>query len=334
MCCLGLGKAVPNDEDVPDMGRIQKLKMGVFQKRYSLGGVVMHSRHKFMEIRYATRKTDNKEVVVKLRYKPGSFINGAEEAEWRRSTHFMLNMPSCEGVALLHEVCEDTLALYIVTELAAGMDLSKVVFESKRSLTVDAVGAIMRLLLEAIAHMHEHGAIHRDLKLENVVLDAGQGQIDDDDWKPKSLKIIDFDTVVTWSPNIPRASCVVGTSQYIAPEAYDGIYSPSSDIFAAGVIFYKFSTGRFPYSDDIFAGGACQCRPGSKNMQEIQTKMLKAEIDWTNQCFAKDPALLELCMSMLSVSELQRPSAREALQSKFFGSTELSTVMHDAVVGA
>lgn len=46
-----------------------------------------------------------------------------------------------------------------------------------------------------------------------------------------------------WNSSGPKGRHVLGTDQYIAPEAYEGKYSPASDIFAVGVIAYKMLTG-------------------------------------------------------------------------------------------
>ena len=43
----------------------------------------------------------------------------------------------------------------------------------------------------------------------------------------------------------------MGTDQYISPAAYEGYYCPASDVFAAGVLFYKLATGKFPFAPEI-----------------------------------------------------------------------------------
>jgi serine/threonine protein kinase len=313
----------------PDQSKqrtIQSLKDGVFQEKYSIHEKVMDSTHSHMEIRYATRKVDNLKVVVKLRYKPGCFKGETEEREWRQSTEFMLNVPTCEGIAQLYEVCEDKKAFYIVTELAKGMDLFEVLHSKKgESFSANGVREIMKPMLEAIAHMHANSGVHKDLKLENVVVDVGNGKVLAPAWSPKSVKIIDFDTVEEWTPMSPKAKDVLGTDQYIAQESYDGTYSPCSDIFALGVIMYKLATGKFPFNDEIFDDQPGENYVGSAKMKQIRRRLERAKIDWTKECFVKNPSLADLCSHMLAYEVTDRPSAKDALMSEFFGGPGLPT---------
>jgi len=293
---------------------------GVFKKKYSVQEKVMDSVHRDMEIKFATRKYDNLKVVIKFRYKPGCFHSETEEREWRLSTDFMLNMPPSEGIAQLYEVLEDNEAFYIVTELAEGMDLFEVIHsKSVQTFSMNAVREIMKPILEAIAHMHENDGVHKDLKLENVVVDVGNGKTREPQWSPKSVKIIDFDTVEQWSPASPKAKDVLGTDQYIAQESYDGTYSPCSDIFSLGVIMYKLAAGKFPFNEEIFDDQPGENYVGSKKMQQIRTRLEKAKIDWSKECFVKNPPLMDLCSHMLAYEVGDRPSAKDALLSEFFG---------------
>merc|ERR1719281_136952 len=122
-----------------------------------------------MEIRFATRKEDKVEVVVKLRFKPNCFKSKKEESEWRQSTEFMLNLPASVGVAQLYEVLEDEKAFYIITERAAGIDLFELLHQDHK-FPVQSSKEILHQLLTAMAHLHENSAIHKDMKLENIVV--------------------------------------------------------------------------------------------------------------------------------------------------------------------
>jgi len=308
-------------------GTIQLLEDGAFQEKYAIHDKVMDSTHRHMEIRYGTRKSDNFKVVIKLRYKPGCFSNKKDERDWRVSTEFMLSLPACEGVAELYEVCEDSKAFYIVTELASGCDLFELIHQKPRKeLSAEAVKGIMKPILEAIAHMHENNAVHKDLKLENIVVDANAGKVQYPGWSPKSVKIIDFDTVEEWSPRTPKSKDVLGTDQYIAQEAYDGTYSPCSDIFSLGVVFYKLSTGKFPFREQMFDDKPGENWVGSPAMKQIRNRLKMFKVEYTQQCFVENPALAELCARMLAYDVGVRPSAQDALQSEFFGGPGLPGV--------
>ncbi|CAE7718387.1 prkC, partial [Symbiodinium necroappetens] len=90
------------------------------------------------------------------------------------------------------------------------------------------------------------------------------------------VKLIDFDTVEEWNSTGPKSKHVLGTDQYIAPEAYEGKYSPASDIFAVGVIAYKILTGSFPYNGRLFDDKPGENWVGSPKMKEIRQKLCDA----------------------------------------------------------
>merc|ERR1719422_261786 len=108
-------------------------------------------------------------------------------------------------------------------------------------------------------------------------------------WRSQTpVKVIDFDTVEDWSPKSPTATRVLGTDQYIAPEAYEGHYSPASDVFAVGVIAYRLLTGSFPFDENIFDDKPGENWVGSPKMREIREKLNNVRLDWQR------PSLLAL----------------------------------------
>jgi MAP/microtubule affinity-regulating kinase len=87
-------------------------------------------------------------------------------------------------------------------------------------------------------YCHSRCVTHRDIKLENILLDA----------KCKTIKLIDFG-FSTCIPNEKKIKLFCGTPSYMAPEIvkkeeYSG---PPSDIWAMGVLLYALLCGRFPF---------------------------------------------------------------------------------------
>merc|ERR1719419_928813 len=118
------------------------------------------------------------------------------------------------------------------------MDLFETL-ESQGRLPISECKDIIRQVLMAVAELHQRGCIHKDLKLENIMCDrsptSGASNASSDfmnSTSPKSpkVKIIDFDTVEEFADsNSPtHSTSVIGTDQYIAQEAYAGMYSPAS----------------------------------------------------------------------------------------------------------
>jgi len=201
-------------------------------------------------------------------------------------------------------------------EKVSGMDL----FETLESehVSVDVAREILRQLLAAMAHLHAHNAVHKDLKLENVMVESPKRAYDGASFTPTQVKVIDFDTLDQWTPAAGVAKDVVGTDQYIAQEAYAGKYSPLSDVFAVGVIAYKLLCGRFPFHDEIFDDEAGENWVGSPKMLQIRRRLKIAKVDFSYKVFSEQPKALDLIMRMLAYNEQSRPTAAAALEHVWF----------------
>jgi serine/threonine protein phosphatase PrpC len=99
--------------------------------------------------------------------------------------------------------------------------------------------AIAQKLTRAIATLHRAGIIHRDIKPDNVLIEAGGG-----------LRLIDLGVVrLPMIEDFPSAD-IPGTPSYMAPELFDGKPGDElSDQFALGVTLYRMFTGRYPYGE-------------------------------------------------------------------------------------
>uniref|UniRef100_A0A8D2KQZ8 Protein kinase domain-containing protein n=2 Tax=Varanus komodoensis TaxID=61221 RepID=A0A8D2KQZ8_VARKO len=90
-------------------------------------------------------------------------------------------------------------------------------------------------LVLVLAYLHNLGIVHRDVKMENILLDE-QGH----------LKLADFGL----SRHLPwgdRAYTICGTLQYMAPEVLSGgPYAHSADWWSMGVLLFALATGKFP----------------------------------------------------------------------------------------
>jgi len=308
-----------------------------FEDYYQLISDVMPSTHCGMEIKKAIELHSKEEKVVKVRWKENSFRDGGEEKAWRASTEMMLNLPPCRGIARVQQVLETPDAYLVVMEKAGGKDLCEH-FKSEGPFPIEEVRDVLRQLLTAVGELHSRGCIHKDLKLENVMLDrtlsasvGSWSMVPSQDISPSSgtspksgggnsltawqsiVKLIDFDTIEEWSPKSTKASVVLGTDQYIAPEAYEGNYTPASDIFAVGVLVYKLLSGFFPFPCAIFNDRPGENWVGSPKMRQIRDRLHEVRIDWRHPVFLANPGAQQILDKMLAMNMARRPSAREAL---------------------
>jgi len=144
------------------------------------------------------------------------------------------------NIIQLYEVIETTAHLVLVMEFAAGGDLLRYV-RQRRKLTEECAQGLFKQLLSGIGHIHAMGVVHRDIKLENLLLDAFG-----------CLKIADFGVAVVVEPLNRRLHEHCGTPSYIAPEilmelGYEG---QPVDVWSSGVVLYAMLSGRVPFKGD------------------------------------------------------------------------------------
>lgn len=100
---------------------------------------------------------------------------------------------------------------------------------------VAAVVAMLSAMLEGLAHAHEEGVVHRDIKPGNVLLDA-RGRI----------RLVDFGIArAADGGQATQTGAIKGTLDYLAPEVFKGERAgPAADIYAVGLIAWELLTGR------------------------------------------------------------------------------------------
>jgi len=239
-----------------------------------------------------------------------------------------LNLPASDCIARVYDVLEDQKTYYIVMEKVEGMDLFELL-QSEGRMPIGQAKAILRELMKAVNDLHAQGCIHKDLKLENIMVDPkspgspkGQKFQKDEDEEPMSptVKLIDFDTVENYNPK-SKAKSVVGTDQYIAQEAYAGNYSFASDIFSVGVIAYRLISGRFPFKNGMFDDKPGENWVGSPKMKQIQDRLKHFSVDFENAPWPDEPKARELTRWMLQTNERDRPTAPQCLEHAFLAFT-------------
>jgi serine/threonine-protein kinase len=128
---------------------------------------------------------------------------------------------------------------YIVMELLEGKTLAQLMNEVK-PFPIDDALQIAGKIAGALAHMHEKGVVHRDLKPQNVMI-----------CKDGSLRIMDFG--IARASDMRRLTFVgftpaMGTPDYMAPEQVKGKRGDArTDIYSLGAMLYEMATGALPF---------------------------------------------------------------------------------------
>ena len=158
-----------------------------------------------------------------------------------------LNHP---GVVALYELDHDEHSTYLVSELVRGRTFAELAHAG--ALSDSDVARIGVALCDALAHAHERGVIHRDVKPQNVMVlaepAAGAG----------FAKLADFGVAHLASADaVTRTGDVVGTLAYMAPEQAEGLrVTPAADVYSLALTLYEAWTGVNPVRGHGPAGTA------------------------------------------------------------------------------
>ena len=130
---------------------------------------------------------------------------------------------------------------YLVMQLVPGSSLSTVM---QTPMHVGLVMQIVDQLLDALAHAHDAGLIHRDLKPDNIILDGDHPRIVDFGIAIRREHAQSYSAI----GRLTGEGQVLGTPEYMAPEqARAEAIDHRVDLFALGVIMYTLLTGKMPF---------------------------------------------------------------------------------------
>ncbi|XP_020220881.1 CBL-interacting serine/threonine-protein kinase 1 isoform X2 [Cajanus cajan] len=246
-----------------NLGR--KEGQGMRLGKYELGKTLGEGN--FGKVKLARDTNSGKLFAVKILEKSKIIdLNNTDQIKREISTLKLLKHPN---VVRLYEVLASKTKIYMVLEYVNGGELFDKI-ASKGKLKEAEGRKIFQQLIDCVSFCHNKGVFHRDLKLENVLMDA-----------KGNLKITDFN--LSALPQHFRADGLLhttcGSPNYVAPEilANKGYDGATSDIWSCGVILYVILTGYLPFDDrnlavlyqKIFKGDVQMPRwlsPGSQNI--------------------------------------------------------------------
>jgi|TARA_B110000503_G_scaffold136037_1_gene217685 serine/threonine protein kinase len=190
--------------------------------------------------------------------------------------------------------------VHVVMELLEGQELVTAIEEHGLYDESDA-RIVMGKMLDAIAFMHARGVVHRDLKLENLVL----AKPDD----LSSVTLVDFGLAKALMAR-ERAENVCGTLAYVAPEALvAGQYGQGVDVWALGVAMHALLTGAWPFDDE--------------DEDELMDSIIACELDFDGPDACEtfswiSPDAKDLLTGLLNPNPKHRLTAAQALEHGWF----------------
>ncbi|XP_019352459.1 serine/threonine-protein kinase MARK1 isoform X1 [Alligator mississippiensis] len=229
-------------------------------------------------------------VIDKKKAKQDSYVLKNMKREPR--IHQMIKHPH---VVQLYETLETENSYYMVMELCLGGDLMDRICDKKK-LEEKEVRKYTQQIMAAVEHLHRHGIVHRDLKIENFLLDENN-----------NIKIVDFglSNAIKFeglSQELLNTQC--GSPAYAAPEllAHKN-YGPKVDVWSIGVSMFAMLTGTLPFTVEPF------------NIKQLHQKMVTGEISPIPPDIS--PGAVHFIHSLLEPDPARRPSVKEAMKDKW-----------------
>eukprot|EP00871_Galdieria_phlegrea_P003675 jgi/Galph1/4308/GphlegSOOS_G2958.1 len=242
-------------------------------------------------VRCATKMSTGDRFAVKL-VKRGKC---SDLSRLDREIHVM-TMLDHPNIVRLEEVIESENILYLVMELCDGGSLF-----SKRSslsgyvepLNESAARFYLRQLFEGLGYCHERGVAHRDLRLDNLMLD-----------NDGNLKITDFGHAGVFKKGWDLFSTtLVGSLYHLSPEQIKGIcYSGEKvDMWSSGVVAHCLLVGHPPFR--------------ATDVSELLNDITQGNYEIPNHL---SPEAQELIRSLLQLDPEKRPNCRDVLSMRWF----------------
>ncbi|KAF7013953.1 unnamed protein product [Triticum aestivum] len=206
--------------------------------KYELGRTIGEGT--FAKVRFAKDTESGDPVAIKILDKAKVHKHGLVEQIRREiCTMKLIQHPN---VVRLHEVMGSKARIFIVLEYVTGGELHDII-AARGSLKEDEARRYFQQLINAVDYCHSRGVYHRDLKLENLLLDTAG-----------NLKVSDFGLSAiseqAKADGLLHTTC--GTPNYVAPEVIQdkGYNGALADLWSCGVILFVMLAGYLPFEDD------------------------------------------------------------------------------------
>ncbi|XP_040339992.1 hormonally up-regulated neu tumor-associated kinase isoform X2 [Herpailurus yagouaroundi] len=198
------------------------------------------------------------------------------------------------NITQLLDILETENSYYLVMELCPGGNLMHKIYEKKR-LEESEARRYIRQLISAVEHLHRAGVVHRDLKIENLLLD-----------EDNNIKLIDFglSNCAGILGHSDPFSTQCGSPAYAAPELLARKkYGPKIDVWSIGVNMYAMLTGTLPFTVEPFSLRALYQKMVDKEMNPLPTQLSTGAINFLRSLLEPDP--------------VKRPNIQQALANRW-----------------
>lgn len=250
---------------------------------------------------YAKHNRVEREVAIKILHSD-HFSNENIRNRFKNEANALIKLTHPNIVQFYDYVEQDNFACLImeyITGYTLGNYISKII---AGSLPVKQAILIMSSVLDALQYAHDHGIFHRDIKPDNIMVDADG----------KNVKVMDFG-IAKLSTGISMKTTVVntqmGTPFYMSPEQVKMLpYTAKSDIYSLGVTLFEMVTGKCPYLE-------------TTNLFELQSKIVNEPLPSTDKYY---PGVPKQIQNAIKIATNKDPEKR------FQSCTEFKTYLKKA----
>nr|XP_046245897.1 MAP/microtubule affinity-regulating kinase 4 isoform X2 [Scatophagus argus] len=203
----------------------------------------------FAKVKLARHIPTGREVAIKIIDK--TQLNPTGLQKLFREVRIMKTLKH-PNIVQLFEVIETEKTLYLIMEYASGGEVFDYLVAHGRMKEKEA-RAKFRQIVSAVHYCHQKNIVHRDLKAENLLLDADS-----------NIKIADFGFSNEFSAG-SKLDTFCGSPPYAAPELFQGkkYDGPEVDIWSLGVILYTLVSGSLPFD--------------GQNLKELRERVLRGK---------------------------------------------------------
>ena len=193
-------------------------------------------------------------------------------------------------IVQLYEILEDAYSIYIIMEYCEGKDLMDNIITKGHLTEIESL-KLFQQLINTLLYLHSQNITHRDIKIDNMLLDRNG-----------DLKLVDFGLSTKYKDNeLLNQPC--GTVVYAAPEVLQGkeYHGMLCDIWSSGIVLFGMLSGYLPFSDT----------DDEINKQNV----LKGVIDYPNFF---SPLAKNLIQNMLEVNPFKRYTLKDVMEHQWF----------------
>lgn len=217
------------------------------------------------------------------------------------------------SIATLYDYCEYNGHPCIVMEFVDGRTLDEVL-STDGILPLPETLRIFTAVVEAVAYIHSHSIVHRDIKANNIKLTA-----------TGAVKLLDFGiSQSATTPKFTEVGNIIGTWQYLSPEQiYSGTADARSDVWTLGVLLYEMVAGELPFEATTFGGLPEKIKKGSYLTPSILNQAVPKDVESIiAKCLRKHPTeryqtAAELLHDLTQMNDSQLiPAARDKKSSE------------------